>query len=132
MLNPVVLLPLPVALAILGLLAAAALWCVDTWPAAKPPAHRPRHRMTPAIAADPNRRDWAALAAERLNSSHPRVLPDLVDFDPLDHRVPLTEVERRMSCHPVVVVPGVDRRQPLMEFEQYVGESDTRELVAVQ
>jgi len=114
MLNPVVL-SLPLALAILFALAVAA-WAYRRWLEAAAPWAPPapgRHRMTRAIAADPNRRDWAAIAAERIN-----------------------EAERRPT---LIVIPGVaDWRQPLTDFERQAGvietagHDDARDLTAVR
>lgn len=102
MLTPVVLLPIPAALFLLALAAYTAAQIAGRltypdWTAIQ--AAQPRHRLTPAIAADPNRRDWAAIYAERINPSFPPVpvIPGptaAIEYDPLDHRVPLSEVER--------------------------------------
>lgn len=74
MFNPVVV-DLPLAVAVMAILAAAVggfhVWAQRTalWDPWKPPARTPapgRHRMTHAKAADPHRRDWAYVTAERL------------------------------------------------------------------
>jgi len=65
-----------------------------------------RHRMTKAVAADPHRRDWAAIQAERL--SRPVVaelVPDPPVYDALDPRTPLVEVERRLALFAAVTNP---------------------------
>jgi hypothetical protein len=92
--NPLTLLPIPLVLAALGLAAAAVLRYLD-----RLPVPRGHHRMTRAVAADPFRRDWAAIAAERIDAAagrRPPVEPG-IEYDPLDHRIPLAEVERRMA-----------------------------------
>ena len=90
MLNPVVMLPIPAALAVLGLVAALALGYLEnrptypTWPAA--PA-KPRHRQ-------------ADQAAPPLVPAIEEPTQELeIPYDPLDHRWPLAEVERRMAAH---------------------------------
>jgi hypothetical protein len=97
-LNPIALLPIPIVLFLIGLLAYAALRYADrqppypVWPSAPPKA---RHRLTPAAAA---RRDAAPLTAALL-ASDPAPRPrkaKVIEYDPLDHRIPLAEVERRM------------------------------------
>jgi hypothetical protein len=100
-LNPPDHLPLLIALALIALLG---LLGTVLWPLAlrdTPEDPTGEHRMTPAIAADPDRRDWAAVTAERLTATpRPPVstpLPSVIEYDPLDPRTPLAEVERRMA-----------------------------------
>lgn len=88
MLYPV-LLPLPVALAILGLLAYAALRPGAAWPTL--PARPPKHRLD--AARQPYR---------------PRPAPEPIEYHPLDPRVPLAEVERRMAYPGAVIIAGLD------------------------
>lgn len=90
--NPIVLLPLPAALAVLAFLAFAALQYTDRWPSyPSTPAERPRHRL--ASTPEPYRpRSWSAPTAETPTVP---VIPGPERFiDPLDARMPLEEVER--------------------------------------
>ncbi len=51
-----------------------------------------RHRLTPAT--DPNRRDWAAIAAERINAGPAlEPVPEPIKYGLLDPQMPLAEVE---------------------------------------
>lgn len=113
MLNPVVL-PLPLALAVIAALALAAhayrRWLEDTvtpWTGQPRPAKRRsgRHRLTRAAAADPNRRDWAALAAERLTAPPRRPALAVIPGGTADWRQPLTDFERHIG---VLEVAGHD------------------------
>jgi hypothetical protein len=140
MLNPVVL-PLPLALAVVAALALAAYayrrWLEDTpnpwagqpWAEKAPRRARSspspgRHRMTRAIAADPNRRDWAAIAAERIDEAHRRASLVVADW-----RQPLTDFERRIG---VIEIAGLPDRSPVDPGPLHVtGDIDTHELATI-
>ena len=128
-LNPVVL-PLPIAQAALALLAYAALRHTDRWPTyptVKPP--RPRHRLTST--REPYRpRTWDEIVATPISA--PPVIEVEIDYDPLDHRVPLAEIERRNGWpSAVIVVPGIAQwRHELTAFEWNAPSGETRQLVA--
>lgn len=109
MLNPVVLLPLPLALLLLTLVAYAAARYLDSLPVFPDwnVAPQPRHRLTNAPTAY-RPRSWDAVTAEAIPISAPPAPP--APFDPLDHRVPLAEVERWGS------IPD-DWYQPLLDPE---------------
>jgi hypothetical protein len=97
MLNPVVLLPIPAALLLLALAIYAALrYTQDAvtgtpeWLAASAP--QPRHRLASNAAAyRPRPWDAAAEPAPKPKKKTPRKIKA---FDPLDHSIPLAEVER--------------------------------------
>lgn len=107
MLNPVVLLPLPLALLLLTLVAYAAARYLDSLPVFPDwnMAPQPRHRLANAPTAY-RPRPWDDVTAEVIPISAPPAPP--APFDPLDHRVPLAEVERWGS------IPD-DWYQPLMD-----------------
>jgi hypothetical protein len=101
--HPVAFLLIPAAVAALGvLLAYACLRYADrlpifpAWP--RPAAAPARHRLTSTAADDPARRDWAAVTAERLTATRTAPKTRIV-YDPLDPRIPLAEVERRMALY---------------------------------
>lgn len=128
MLNPIVLLPWPLALFLLGLLTYAALRYLDaapaypTWP--QNPNKPPRHRL--AAVAEPYRpRPWDEVTGEI--TAVPAPVEDA--YDPLDHRIPLAEVERRMGLFTTAWrdnTGAIAVRIPLPEIEQA-----TRELEPV-
>lgn len=120
--NPVVLLPLPVALFLLALLAYAAICWADkatTWPTWEPTGVR-RHRV--GTVAEPYRpRPWTDIADDLPDGPAPGyvpvipgivVEPDTVILEPaedaftaadyLDPTVPLHIVEARAGLHPIV------------------------------
>jgi hypothetical protein len=121
----------PIALAAIAVGGYAAQRYVDhmpflpVWATRRPTAAR--HRMTPAAAADPARRDSAAVAAERLNGfplpaaaaepEQPKTVYGL-----LDPEVPLAEVEEYLRN-----IGISDWYQPLIDFE-----GPTREMAVLQ
>jgi hypothetical protein len=122
MLNPVVLLPLPVALAVVALLALAAVRYTERWPTYPSPCtSQPRHRL--ADTPDPYRpRSWDQVTAD-LPTAEP------IKYGLLDQQVPLAEVEEYLRN-----IGIADWSQPLTEFERRVGvlDFDTRDLTKVR
>lgn len=114
-------LPYPVALAVVVLLAYT-LWHFSRWP--DQPVNPPRHSATSlrtAFVVLPLPDIPADVADEPATPEDSDLSFEVIAYDPLDHRIPLAEVERRMAltAYPFPVIPG--------EFT----DQDTRELATV-
>lgn len=101
-LNPIELLPFSAVFALLAVLAVIALLIGDdgqtpTWPN---PPRRAKHRPAPALLP------WGTPTAEVsvLAEADPEPTDliesgeEVIEYHPLDHRIPLEEVERRMAA----------------------------------
>lgn len=118
MLNPVVTLPLPVALAVLVLLAYV-LRAAQRPDLHVPPRTEPRHRLT-AASEQYRPRAWDAVTADGLTVP---VIPGLeepatetVVYGLLDAEVPLAEVQEYLR-----LIGCADWTAPLTEFERRAG-----------